>query len=94
MKCSFTHNGVEYKSTSAKRILAKEYFLKICARYQINPDLITGRDHSSSMVKYRVLIARELMNTGFSSKVVGYVMHRDHSTVLYYTRDVFAHLGV
>lgn len=56
-------------------------FLDMCKPYQ--PGLITGKSRSKPLAERRGFIAKNLRAMGYSCADIGFVMNRDHSTIIY-----------
>lgn len=62
---------------------AFEKTLEICKKYNINFYDIDSRSARRNHVLKRKFIVQQLYENGFSSVVIGKLLKRDHSTVLY-----------
>jgi chromosomal replication initiation ATPase DnaA len=88
------YQGTIYKTPTAHRKIAVIYMNEMCKEYNVSPKSITGKDRQQNLVDLRAMIARRLLNMGFSLLTVGYALSKDHTTIMHYKSFCYDHLGV
>ena len=58
-------------------------FRETCAKHNCKPEDVRGRSRMRQHVRDRVKVAQELYARSYSSNQVGWVMHRDHTTIVH-----------
>lgn len=62
---------------------AEKVFQAACAEFKQNPDLIRSRRRQAPLVIERKKVAHKMREAGFSTPIIGEIMDRDHTSILY-----------
>ena len=65
---------------------AKERFGEITKEWSLNPNMIYTVRRSHDTVKWKIKMAQKLRAEGYSFPIIGSVMRKDHSTIMYYMK--------
>lgn len=81
------YKGAFYKSPTAHKKIATEIAKDFCAEQKICFKEILQRRGPWELVMKRVTVARHLLNFGFSTPTVGYVLNKHHSAIVNYKKE-------
>lgn len=67
-------------------VQAEKDFRNLCKKNKFSRHEICGKSRVGRLVEQRKIIANELHKLNYSSCMIGHVMDKDHSTILYYIK--------
>lgn len=64
--------------------IANEITDKYCFDFRVSVDSIRSNDRNHNLVYHRYMLSNKILREGVPAKIVGKVLNRDRTTILYY----------